>query len=317
MTSEHQSSLSISKIIDSIEKIEGKGAKVRRTIGTHSCPSLDPFLMMDHFFVKLPHGFPDHPHRGFETVTYMISGTILHEDFKGHKGKIGPGDIQWMTAGKGIVHAEIPGSESEESIGIQLWINLDNKNRMIDPIYQEYKNEEIPIVSTGKSRVKIISGEYDNHIGPIKSITSVQYYDINLYENDEIKISLDSNKELNIFIYNYGKESFYIQNKEVSSFKAVTLFKNKKEDKEKLVFYSKSYKNDEFSRFVIVIAHPLNQPVYQYGPFVMSNKQEVLQTIEEYQNEENGFEGAGSWNSEIKDMMKNGKSNMKKVKEEI
>lgn len=111
---------------------EGRGARVRRIIGSQilSKKEMDPFLMLDHFNVKLPAGFPDHPHRGFETVTYMLSGKIHHEDFRGHKGTIGPGDIQWMTAGKGIVHAEIPGSKTEASIGFQLWINLKKEDKM-------------------------------------------------------------------------------------------------------------------------------------------------------------------------------------------
>lgn len=122
----------IKKIFQPKYQAEGVGAKVRRIIGTHvlNKKEMDPFLMLDHFNVKLPSGFPDHPHRGFETVTYMISGKIHHEDFRGHKGTIGPGDVQWMTAGKGIVHAEIPASKTEASIGFQLWINLGKKEKM-------------------------------------------------------------------------------------------------------------------------------------------------------------------------------------------
>jgi len=104
-------------IFESKEQGEGVGAKVRRYIGTPRNPRLDPFLMLDLFNVKLPAGFPDHPHRGFETVTYMLSGQIMHEDFKGHQGTLGPGDIQWMTAGKGIVHAEMPASFDEPAYG--------------------------------------------------------------------------------------------------------------------------------------------------------------------------------------------------------
>mmetsp|Transcript_37438 Transcript_37438/g.50817 ORF Transcript_37438/g.50817 Transcript_37438/m.50817 type:complete len:149 (-) Transcript_37438:599-1045(-) len=117
------------------EQGEGDGAKVRRIIGGRNLKNLDPFLMLDLFNVTLPAGFPDHPHRGFETVTYMLSGEIAHEDFKGHKGMIGPGDIQWMTAGKGIVHAEMPASFEEASYGFQLWINLDAKNKFCQPAY--------------------------------------------------------------------------------------------------------------------------------------------------------------------------------------
>lgn len=122
---------------------EGKGAKVIRVIGNQYLRNLDPFLMLDYFKVRLPAGFPDHPHRGFETVTYMQQGNFHHEDFKGHKGTIGPGDLQWMTAGKGIVHSEVPASYEEDALGFQLWINLESKNKMIEPAYQEYTNDKI------------------------------------------------------------------------------------------------------------------------------------------------------------------------------
>jgi quercetin 2,3-dioxygenase len=117
---------------------------VCRIIGNRLLPNMDPFLMLDLFNVKLPAGFPDHPHRGFETVTYMLEGEVEHEDFKGHRGKIGPGDVQWMTAGKGIVHAEMPSSFDKASFGFQLWINLDRKNKFCDPKYQEHLRDKIP-----------------------------------------------------------------------------------------------------------------------------------------------------------------------------
>jgi redox-sensitive bicupin YhaK (pirin superfamily) len=125
----------IKNIFSPAEQGEGDGAKVRRIIGSRSLGNLDPFLMLDLFNVKLPAGFPDHPHRGFETVTYMLSGKVLHEDFKGHRGEIGPGDIQWMTAGRGIVHAEMPSSFDEPSLGFQLWINLHAANKFCEPQY--------------------------------------------------------------------------------------------------------------------------------------------------------------------------------------
>lgn len=115
--------------------------------------------MLDYFHVKLPGGFPDHPHRGFETVTYMKSGSFFHEDFKGHKGRIDPGDIQWMTAGKGIVHAEMPASSEELSIGFQLWINLQKEHKFCDPQYQEFKADTIPTAEKDGIKIKLIAGE--------------------------------------------------------------------------------------------------------------------------------------------------------------
>ena len=150
---------------------EGDGATVNRIIGSKVMTNLDPFLMLDLFNVKLPAGFPDHPHRGFETVTYMIEGEICHEDFKGHKGTIGPGDLQWMTAGKGIVHAEMPTSFEQSSIGFQLWINLDAKNQFCVPNYQEFKSENIPKYKDHEKTVTVISGDVLGVSGPIVART--------------------------------------------------------------------------------------------------------------------------------------------------
>ncbi len=150
---------------------EGDGATVNRIIGSKVLTNLDPFLMLDLFNVKLPAGFPDHPHRGFETVTYMIEGEICHEDFKGHKGTIGPGDLQWMTAGKGIVHAEMPTSFEQSSIGFQLWINLDSKNQFCVPNYQEFKAANIPKYRDSDKTVTVIAGDVLGVQGPIQART--------------------------------------------------------------------------------------------------------------------------------------------------
>ena len=132
------------KQVLSREQAEGAGARVRRSIGTRELNNLDPFLMLDEFSVKKGAGFPDHPHRGFETATYMLEGSFKHEDFTGRAGTIDAGDLQWMTAGKGIVHAEMPNvPQGVTARGLQLWINLPKANKMMDPRYQELKDEEV------------------------------------------------------------------------------------------------------------------------------------------------------------------------------
>jgi len=133
MQTEENNLKSLAQSFEPREQGEGDGARVRRIIGSRHLDNLDPFLMLDLFDVKLPAGFPDHPHRGFETVTYMLEGEVHHEDFTGTRGVIGPGDIQWMTAGKGIVHAEMPGSFDLRSFGFQLWINLEARNKFCQP----------------------------------------------------------------------------------------------------------------------------------------------------------------------------------------
>ncbi|XP_072470418.1 pirin isoform X2 [Notamacropus eugenii] len=141
------------------EQAEGVGARVRRSIGRPELKNLDPFLLLDEFKVAKPAGFPDHPHRGFETVTYLLEGgSAAHEDFCGHSGKMDPGDLQWMTAGRGILHAEMPCSE-EIVHGLQLWVNLRSSEKMVEPHYQGLKSKEIPKPSKNGVTVSVISGE--------------------------------------------------------------------------------------------------------------------------------------------------------------
>jgi len=166
---------------------EGDGAQVRRIIKNTYLKRLDPFLMLDYFSVKLPGDFPDHPHRGFETVTYMISVSFHHEDFKGNKGTISPGDLQWMTAGKGIVHAEMPASAEEYSVGFQLWINLAEKDKFCDPQYQEIKKDKIPVASQEGVTVKVIAGESLGQKGPIYARTPALYLDVEMDRNSKFE----------------------------------------------------------------------------------------------------------------------------------
>ncbi|XP_038839118.1 pirin-like, partial [Salvelinus namaycush] len=146
------------KTVLSVEQVEGVGAHVRRSIGRKELINLDPFLMLDEFKVKKPSGFPDHPHRGFETVTYVLKGVSAHEDFCGHAGLLKPGDLQWMTAGRGVVHAEMPVSE-EPVQGLQLWVNLRREDKMVEPQYQELKDSQVPKPSREGVTVAVISGQ--------------------------------------------------------------------------------------------------------------------------------------------------------------
>ena len=169
----------ISKIVLSQKQSEGVGAQVRRSIGTAQLKNLDPFLMLDEFHVQKPAGFPDHPHRGFETVTYMIQGTFQHQDFTGRQGTIGPGDLQWMTAGKGIVHAEMPYSD-EPCIGLQLWVNLPKHAKMMPPKYQELSSKNVPCATSNGVRVKIIAGESMGVKAQVRTFTPIYYLDVNM-----------------------------------------------------------------------------------------------------------------------------------------
>ncbi|XP_023257436.1 pirin isoform X3 [Seriola lalandi dorsalis] len=169
----------VERTVLSVEQAEGVGARVRRSIGRKELRNLDPFLMLDEFRVSKPSGFPDHPHRGFETVTYVLEGITAHEDFCGHSGRLKPGDLQWMTAGRGVVHAEMPVSE-EPVVGLQLWVNLPRKDKMVEPAYQELKGSEIPKPSQGGVRVAVISGEALGAKSKVFTRTPTLYLDFRL-----------------------------------------------------------------------------------------------------------------------------------------
>ncbi|XP_060890972.1 pirin isoform X2 [Labrus mixtus] len=169
----------VEKTVLSVEQSEGVGARVRRSIGRKELRNLDPFLMLDEFRVSKPAGFPDHPHRGFETVTYVLEGITVHEDFCGHSGRLKPGDLQWMTAGRGVVHAEMPVSE-EPVVGLQLWVNLPSRDKMVEPTYQELKGSEIPTPSQGGVTVAVISGEALEAKSKVYTRTPTLYLDFRL-----------------------------------------------------------------------------------------------------------------------------------------
>lgn len=283
---------------------EGKGARVKRIIGSQnlSKKAMDPFLMLDHFNVKLPAGFPDHPHRGFETVTYMLSGKIHHEDFKGHKGTIGPGDIQWMTAGKGIVHAEIPASKDEASIGFQLWINLRKEEKMKDPTYQEFTSDMIPLVDRWESegiKAKVIAGETFDVKGPIYTRTPAEYIDFELKKDSVYKHTIPGKWNFLIYAFEGSFEITQEKTTPVTIENGAAAFMEINDEDEVLEIKGLGKTN----KFLLVAGLPIKEPIASYGPFVMNTDEEISETISDFQDSDNGFEGADVWESDIKDLM--------------
>ncbi|XP_020595256.1 pirin-like protein, partial [Phalaenopsis equestris] len=177
---------------------EGDGAKVRRSIGRPELRNFDPFLLLDEFSVSRPAGFPDHPHRGFETVTYMLEGAFTHQDFSGHKGTISAGDLQWMTAGRGIVHSEMPAGDGVQK-GLQLWINLSSKDKMVEPNYQELQSKDITRVNKNGVDVRIIAGEAFGVSSPIYTRTPTMYLDFTMKPGAELRQLIPL--EWNAFVY--------------------------------------------------------------------------------------------------------------------
>lgn len=281
------------RAVESVEQSEGVGARVRRSIGRPGLRNLDPFLMLDEFRVSKPAGFPDHPHRGFETVTYLLQGESAHEDFCGHSGLLKPGDLQWMTAGRGVVHAEMPMSD-EPLHGLQLWVNLRGRDKMVEPAYQELKSSQIPRPSMGGVTVAVISGEALGQQSPVYTRTPTLYLDFKLQggAHHVQPVSLG----WTTFIYSLcgvlhvGPEE---EQTRVEPHHTVVLGEGD--------CVRVQNKAAEECHFVLIAGQPIKEPVVQHGPFVMTSEAEIQQAIRDYQTCTNGFERARGWRSKIKD----------------
>lgn len=269
---------------------EGDGAVVRRGIGRSDLRNLDPFLMLDDFSVSPPAGFPDHPHRGFETVTYMLQGAITHQDFAGHMGTIRTGDVQWMTAGRGIIHSEMPAGEGPQT-GLQLWINLSSEDKMIEPRYQELTSEDIPRAEKDGVEVRVIAGESMGVRSPVYTRTPTMYLDFTLRPRAQLHQSIP--ESWNSFVYIIEGEGVFGSHNSspVSAHHVLVLGPG-----DGLSVWNKS--SSKPLRFVLAGGQPLNEPVVQHGPFVMNTQAEIDQAIQDYYYSKNGFEMAKHWRSQ-------------------
>ncbi|KAJ5475081.1 pirin-like protein [Penicillium diatomitis] len=292
----------IRQILHAIEQSEGAGARVRRSIGTPSLRNLSPFLMLDHFTIGKGAGFPDHPHRGQETITYLLSGGVDHEDFAGNRGTIGPGDLQFMTAGRGIMHAEMP-HENEDgapNVGMQLWVDLPRALKMCEPRYRDLRAEEIPLVKTDEGRVeiKVISGQ-SHGVDSVRDLayTPVWLLDVTIRPGGTVRQILPTG--WNAFAYTLAGTTVFgggEQTKVVDEFYNVVF-----EQEGDLVeaFVPEGEGAGKEARFLLVAGQPLDQKVVQYGPFVLNSQEEVYQALMDYQTGSNGFEKSRNWQSEI------------------
>ena len=277
---------SLQRAIAAIPTSDGAGVKLRRSLGQSSWARLDPFLMLDHFSTENPDdyiaGFPAHPHRGFETVTYMLDGHLRHEDHLGHTGDLKSGGVQWMTAGRGIVHSEMPQQEKGRMRGFQLWINLPAKEKMKPAGYRDIQPEEIPVVALANGgQVKVIAGALTidgrTTAGPIQGLTTDPlYFDIELSAGEKFAHSIPVG--YHAFVYPFegtveiGPEG---ARKRLSTHSAGVLSDG---DAIELVGGS------DGGRFILLAGRPLLEPIVQYGPFVMNTREEVEQAIRDYQN---------------------------------
>jgi redox-sensitive bicupin YhaK (pirin superfamily) len=278
---------SISRIIDSIETTEGEGFVVHRSFPNNVILDFDPFLLLDEIGPKdlapgEAKGAPDHPHRGFETVTYMLEGRFEHRDSRGHAGKLGPGDVQWMTAGSGVVHSEMPEKEfariGGRLHGFQLWVNLPRQDKYSRPHYQEIPSSKIPLVTNGDVTARIIAGDALGTRAIIETRIPIIYVHFTLQPGARTVLSVP--KEYNTFAYVVGGQSNFGPNnnqKEVHRGQMV-IFENNGDQIE-----VKASKNTKSPFDILIIGGtPINEPIARYGPFVMNTKEEVYQAIQDY-----------------------------------
>ncbi len=265
----------ISRITEGIETSDGAGVKLSRIISQSLMKETDPFLMLDFFGSENPDeyiaGFPWHPHRGIETVTYMLNGKVQHEDSMGNKGVIKGGDIQWMTAGSGIVHQEMPKVTDGLMKGFQLWVNLPSEHKMTNPEYQDYSADEIPIIKTDKSKIKVIAGEFSGIKGPvIGNFMQPLYLDIELDVNSELSIPLESN--YNSFVYIFEGKGYFSEKKIVTEGNLIIFSEGD---------FIKLQTKDENIRFILVAGKPINEPIAWQGPIVMNTQEELNTAFKE------------------------------------
>lgn len=261
---------------------DGAGVKLRRYIGTPELEVLDPFLMLDAFGSDDPDayiaGFPEHPHRGFETVTYMLAGRMRHGDNKGNVGLLGPGSVQWMTAGRGIVHSEMPEQETGRMAGFQLWVNLPAKDKMCEPRYQDIAAERIPTVDgPGGTRVKVIAGSFGGVSGPVSGIaTDPIYWDVELASGKAFETTLPAGHNAFLHVHDGGTVTVGTgpAAREVAKGDLAVLDRG-----DALTVRA----GDKASTFILVAGRPLDEPIVKYGPFVMNSRDEIIAAIHDYQ----------------------------------
>ena len=267
---------SVINIIDGVQTSDGAGVKLRRIIGSPNLNMLDPFLLFDEFGSDNPDdyiaGFPPHPHRGFETITYMLNGKFRHKDSAGNEGLLSDGSVQWMTAGSGVIHSEMPEKTDGLVRGFQLWLNLPKKLKMTNPSYNDIPSEKIPEVDIDNGQVRVISGIYNGVTGPGSPHTGMVYFDVKLNKGTNVEFPIDD--MWNSFIYVYEGQACVDDHNILQGQLAVFNQKG-----------TLNFRSSDLSilRCIVVSGKPLNEPVARGGPFVMNTQSEVLQAFNDYQ----------------------------------
>lgn len=263
--------------VPAYEVTEGAGVTVHRSIGTPALRNLDPFLLLDHFGSDNPDeyiaGFPDHPHRGFITFTYMLDGHMQHRDSMGNQGELKPGGVQWMKAASGVIHSEMPRQANGLMRGFQLWINLPASEKMSDPAYQEFSSAAIPEVALEAGRVRVLAGEFNGTRGVIEDpSTDVLYLDVALPAHANFSFPLDSSRHAFVYVF---EGSAQLEKDELAQHSLAVLGAGDTVD------ISAGTKG---ARFILVAGRPIGEPVVQHGPFVMNTREEIERAIADYRD---------------------------------
>jgi redox-sensitive bicupin YhaK (pirin superfamily) len=269
-------------VIESMAASDGAGVKLRRSLGSRPNQRFDPFLMLDEFFSDDPNdylaGFPSHPHRGFETVTYMLDGHMRHEDVFGNRGDLGPGDAQWMTAGRGIIHSEMPQQAEGRMRGFQLWINLPAREKMKPGAWRDIPSRDIPtVVLAGGGELRVIAGVFEQlgevTAGPVRGLsTDPQYYDVRVPVGASVTIPTPAGH--NAFLYVYEGAASVGDDARRLPFRSAGLLTPGES--------VRITAGEAGVKLLFLAGKPIGEPVVQYGPFVMNTPQEIMQAIEDY-----------------------------------
>ncbi len=275
------SSRNITRRVHGIPTSDGAGVKLTRVIGQPVLDSLDPFLLLDEFgsdaATDYIAGFPDHPHRGFETVTYMLDGRMRHRDNHGNSGLLESGSVQWMTAGRGIVHSEMPEQEHGLMRGFQLWVNLAAKDKMIPPRYQDIAPDKIPTAEPAPGvQVRVVAGEMFGARGPVDGIAiRPVYLDIALAPRASLSVPLP--EAHSAFAYVFEGDAVRVGGETLGLRELGVLSKGDSVD-------LSVAGNASPARVLLVAGRPLNEPVARYGPFVMNTPEQIMQAMQDYQS---------------------------------
>jgi redox-sensitive bicupin YhaK (pirin superfamily) len=274
---------SVRQLVQTHAVSEGAGVTVHRSIGTPALRHLDPFLMLDHFGSDDPEqyiaGFPDHPHRGFNTFTYMLEGHMEHRDSMGNRGDLSAGGAQWMKAARGVIHSEMPQQTQGRMSGFQLWINLPAAEKMADPAYQEYGAERVPEVVEAAGRIRVLVGEYGGRQGCIQDPhTEVRYLDLSLVPGASFQAPVPAGH--NAFLYVFEGEA------EVAA-DAPPQRHQHPVPRHSLAVLGPGDSlalttGPAGARCILVSGRPLGEPIVQYGPFVMNTREEIEQAFADY-----------------------------------